>query len=315
MANRFFFDGAQIEIESLPIQAISAAQTIILNKLESTAQTFNPTVVLNTPFTITLNRLESSAQVYLPTVILAGGTQTITLDRLESTAQVFLPTITQVGGVQTITLNLLGSTAQVFLPAIQLIGAVTDTSDILDRYRRSRSESKEEENVAAQLLKARQKRPQVRKEYKEVLNWKKLIYAAIYGAETLEQLDGIKTSSIPNTSPKTTRAVLAEVEQAKAARRLELKLKMEEASLQAFQLENQISAKIEEQRQAVEAIRQLQKEIVAKHQIAVKTAEEAYKQSLLEFQVAEEKAAEFTRKRNNRIKRIKALMWLAKLDI
>ena len=167
----------------------------------------------------------------------------------------------------------------------------------------------------AQLLKARQKRPQVRKEYKEVLNWKKLIYAAIYGAETLEQLDGIKTSSIPNTSPEAARAVLAEVEQAKAARRLELKLKMEEASLQASQLESQISARIEEQRQAVKAIRQLQKEIVAKHQIAVKTAEEAYKQSLLEFQVAEEKAAEFTRKRNNRIKRIKALMWLAKLDI
>lgn len=216
---------------------------------------------------------------------------------------------------QTVVLNRLGSTAQAFLPTVQLVGAVTDTSDILDRYRRSRSESKEEENIAAQLLKARQKRPQVRKEYKEVLNWKKLIYTAIYGAETLEQLDGIKTSSIPNTSPKATRAVLAEVEQAKAARRLELKLKMEEASLQAYQLESQISAKIDEQRQAVEAIRQLQKEIVAKHQIAVKTAEEAYKQSLFEFQVAEEKAAEFTRKRNNRIKRIKALMWLAKLDI
>ena len=265
--------------------------------------------------TVVLDRLESTAQIFLPTVIQAGGTQTITLDRLESTAQIFLPTITQVGGVQTITLNLLNSTAQVFLPTIQLVGAVTDTSDILDRYRRSRSESKEEENIAAQLLKARQKRPQVRKEYKEVLNWKKLIYAAIYGAETLEQLDGIKTSSIPNTSPEAARAVLAEVEQAKAARRLELKLKMEEASLQASQLESQISARIEEQRQAVEAIRQLQKEIVAKHQIAVKTAEEAYKQSLLEFQVAEEKAAEFTRKRNNRIKRIKALMWLAKLDI
>jgi hypothetical protein len=263
--------------------------------------------------TITLNRVESTATVYAPTVA-RQASSVIALALVASTAQVFLPTVVQAGGDQTITLNRIESTAQVFLPTIQLVGAVTDTSDILDRYRRSRSESKEEENIAAQLLKARQKRPQIRKEYKEVLNWKKLIYAAIYGAETLEQLDGIKTSSIPNSSPEA-RAVLAEVEEAKAARRLELKLKMEEASLQASQLESQISAKVEEQRQAIEAIRQLQKEIVAKHQIAVKTAEEAYKQSLLEFQVAEEKAAEFTRKRNNRIKRIKALMWLAKLDI
>lgn len=268
----------------------STTQTVTLNRLESTAQTFNPTVIRQASSVVNLNRLESTAQIYLPAVILAGGTQTITLLRLESTAQVFLPTV-------------------------QLAGAITDTSDILDRYHRRRSESKEEENIAAQLLKARQKRPQVRKEYKQVLDWKKLIYTAIYGAETLEQLEAIDTTSIPTDSPETVRAILAEIEQAKETRRLELKLKMEEASLQAFQLESQISAKIQEQRQAVEAIRQLQKEIVAKHQIAVKTAEEAYKQSLLEFQVAEEKAAEFTRKRNNRIKRIKALMWLAKLDI
>jgi len=59
-------------------QGTPSGQTITLNRLESTAQTFNPTVVLNTPFTITLNRLESTAQVYLPTVILAGGTQFLT---------------------------------------------------------------------------------------------------------------------------------------------------------------------------------------------------------------------------------------------
>lgn len=289
MPSRRFFDGAQIEIGSLPIEG-AAAQSIVLNRLESTAQVFLPT----------LSRQASS---------------TISLNRLDSTAQVFLPTVTQAGGVQIITLNLINSTAQVFLPTVQLVGIVTDTSDILDRYRRSRSESKEEEQVAAQLLKARQKRPQVRKEYKQVLDWKKLIYTAIYGAETLEQLEAIDTTTIPTDSPETVRAILAEIEQAKEARRLELKLKMEEAALRAAQIENEITAKIEEQRQAVETIRQLQKEILAKHEIAVKTAEEAYKQSLLEFQIAEQKAAEFTRKRNNRIKRIKALMWLAKLDI
>lgn len=268
----------------------STTQTITLNRLESTAQTFNPTVVLNTPLTVTLDRLESTAQIFLPTVILAGGAQTITL-------------------------NLLGSTAQVFLPTVNLVGVITDTSDILDRYRRKRSESKEEENIAAQLLKARQKRPQVRKEYKAVLDWKKLIYESIYGAESVEQLDAIQIPSIPTDSPEIVAAILAEIEQAREARRLELKLKMEEAALQAAQIENEISSRIKEQRQAVQAIRELQKEIVAKHEIAVKTAEEAYKQSLLEFQLAEQKAAEFTRKRNNRIKRIKALMWLAKLDI
>ena len=145
--------------------------------------------------TITLNRVESTAQVFLPTVVQAGGTQTITLNRLESTAQVFLPTITQVGGVQTITLNLLGSTAQVFLPTINLGGVVTDTSDILDRYTRKRSESKQEEEIAAQLLKARRKRPEVEQSHRKLINWKKLIYEAIYGAETVEQLEAIESST------------------------------------------------------------------------------------------------------------------------
>lgn len=301
------------QFPNIPIQAATAgSQTVTLNLLSNSSTVYNPTVVPGS-VTIALNQIASTTTVYTP-IVLPGGV-TINLNQIASTTTVYNPTVVQPGGAQTVTLLQLESTAQVFLPTLQLADAITDTSDILDRYRRKRSESKEEENIAAQLLKARQKRPQVRKEYKQVLDWKKLIYTAIYGAETLEQLEAIDTTSIPTDSPETVRAILAEIEQAKETRRLELKLKMEEAALQAYQLESQISAKIEEQRQAVEAIRQLQKEIVAKHEIAVKTAEEAYKQSLLEFQLAEQKAAEFTRKRNNRIKRIKALMWLAKLDI
>lgn len=242
-------------------------------------------------------------------------TQTITLNRLESTAQIFLPTVIQAGGTQTITLNLLGSTAQIFLPTINLVGAVTDTSDILVRYRKKRSESKEEEEIAAQLLKARQKRPQIQEQRKALLDWKRLIYKAINGADSEEELQAISAATIPTDSPEVVAAILAEIEQRKEARRLELKLKMEEAALQSVQLENAIASKQEEQRKAVEAIRKLQEEVLARHAIAMQEAEAIERQALLELQAAEQKAAEFTRKRNNRIKRLKALMWLAKLDL
>jgi hypothetical protein len=265
--------------------------------------------------TITLNRVESTAQIFLPTVILGGGTQTITLNRLESTAQVFLPTITQVGGVQTITLNLLGSTAQVFLPTINLGGVVTDTSDILDRYTRKRSESKQEEEIAAQLLKARRKRPEVEQSHRKLINWKKLIYEAIYGAETVEQLEAIEIPTAPVDSPEVVAAILAELEQQKEVRRTELKLKMEEAALAASKLQTEIEGKLDSQRKAVEAMQALQQELMARHAIAVTTAREAETRAFLDLQDAERKAQEFTQKRNNRIKRLKALMWLAKLDI
>jgi hypothetical protein len=304
----------------LPIEG-AAVQTIILNRLESTAQTFNPTVIRQASSVITLDRLESTAQIFLPTVA-RQASNVISLNRLESTAQIFLPTVVQAGGVQTITLNLLASTAQIFLPTITLASGVVDTSDILNRYRRKRSESKEEEEIAAQLLKARQKRPQVEQKTRELRNWKKLIYEAIYGAETIEELESIETPPIPTDSPEIVAAILAEIEQQKAAKRAELelkqaqlKLKMEEASLQAVQLESQISSKLEEQKRSVEAIQKLKEEIMSRHAIAVEAARQMEMQAFLQLQEAERKAEEFTRKRNNRIKRLKALMWLAKIDL
>lgn len=86
-------------------QGASSSQIVTLNRLESTAQIFAPTVTLGTPATVSLNRLESTAQTYPPTVIQVGGVQTVTLNRLPSTAVVFAPTVreqqepqTQLGG-------------------------------------------------------------------------------------------------------------------------------------------------------------------------------------------------------------------------
>jgi hypothetical protein len=265
--------------------------------------------------TITLDRVESTAQIFLPTVVQAGGAQTITLNRLESTAQIFLPTVTQVGSVQTITLNLLGSSAQIFLPTVTSVSSVIDTSDILTRYKRKRSESKEEEEIAAQLLKARQKRPQVEQKSRELRNWKKLIYEAIYGADTVEELNAIDATNVPADSPEVVAAILAEIEEQKALRKAEIKLKMEEASLQAAQLESQISERIDEQKRAIQAIKDLQQEVMTRHAVAVEAARQMEMQAFLQLQEAERKAEEFTRKRNNRIKRLKALMWLAKIDL
>jgi hypothetical protein len=197
-----------------------------------------------------------------------------------------------------------------------------DTSDILDRYTRRRSESKEEEAIAAQLLKARQKRPELERQHRKLINWKKLIYEAIYGAETIEELEAIETPPIPTDSPEIVAAILAEIEQQKAAKKAEielkqatLKLKMEQASLQAVQLESEISARIEQQKLAVQAIQELQQEVMARHALAVEKARQMEMRSFLELQEAERQAQEFTRKRNNRIKRLKAMMWLAKLDL
>lgn len=272
MASRRYFDGAQIEIGSLPIETAAAVQTI------------------------TLNRLESTAQVYLPTVILAGGTQTITLLRLESTAQVFLPTI-------------------------QLASAITDTSDILDRGIKKRGlTKKEEEQIAAQLLLERRAKAKPTEEVKRSLDWKKLILDQINGATTEAELDAVNIPSVE--SVEITAQVLAELERKKEARRIELEIVRREAELKAAELESQlkahedaIRAKIESQRAALLAAKQFQIELLARHQIAVDAAIELEQQARLAADEAERKAVEFNRKRDQRIKRLKALMWLSKLDL
>ena len=197
-----------------------------------------------------------------------------------------------------------------------------DTSDILDRFRKSKSETKEEEAIAAQLLKARQKRTAITKEQRKLVDWKRLIYKAIHGAQTLEELEAIEPPPIQTDSPEVVAAILAEIEERKAAKRAEIelrmaqtKLKMQEAALQSVKLESEISARLEQQRQAVTAIQALQEQVMARHSMAMKIAEDLQNEAFAQVREAEQKAQEFTRKRNNRIKRLKALIWLAKLDL
>lgn len=292
----------------------AAVQTVVLDRLESTAQVFLPTVIqAGGTQTITLDRLESTAQVFNPTVI-RQASSIISLNRLESTAQVFLPTVIQTAGVQTITLNLLGSTAQIFLPTISLIGAVTDTSDILTRGLRKLR--RQEEELAAQILKKKRK-----PEYKETkqTNWKELLLRQINGAETVEELDAI---DIPTEEPDITAKVLALVERRKEAKRLELEVAEKEAQVkilelraQAEQQEAEYVQRLNDQRVAVIAAKKLQEEVLARHALAVEQAIRIEQEAFLAQYKADQEAAEFTRKRNNRIKRLKALMWLAKLDL
>jgi hypothetical protein len=174
-----------------------------------------------------------------------------------------------------------------------------DTSDILDRFRRRKSETKEEEAIAAQLLKARQKRTVITKEQRKLVDWKRLIYKAIHGAQTLEELEAIEPPPIQTDSPEVVAAILAEIEERKAAKRAEIELRMAQTKL-----------KMQEA-----AIQALQEQVMARHSIAMKIAEDLQNEAFAQVREAEQKAQEFTRKRNNRIKRLKALIWLAKLDL
>lgn len=323
MATRRFFDGAQIEIGSLPIEgAAGGLQTIVLDQLASTATVYNPTVVRQASKLITLNRLESTAQIYLPVVTQAGGVQTITLNRLESTAQIYLPTVIQAGGVQTITLNLLGSTAQIYLPTITQVSSVVDTSDILSRglkRRKYRLTQSEEEQIAAQLLKERQSPID---NIESDVNWRALIYNAVHGITNIDQLNALDIPLEGITSPSATAALLAELEKQKELRRIELEIKQKEAELKAIQLtaeiqerEAAIVAAITKQQEQLQAAKTLQEQVLERHRIAQDTAMREEMQSYLEALKAEKEYEDFKRKRDNRIKRLKALMWLAKLDL
>ena len=273
--------------------------------------------------TITLNRVESTAQVFLPTVIQAGGTQTITLNRVESTAQVFLLTVTQVGSVQTIVLNRRESSAQVFLPTVVSASLVTDTSDILTRpvkRRKYRLTKREEEEIAAQLLLAK-KQPQEEK-VEVSLDWRKLIYNAVNGVASEAELAALDIPMEGITSPSATAAVIAEIEKQKELKRLEFEIKKQEAELKAAKLTAQIQEKeaaivaaITDRQKQLELAKQEQEQALERFRIAQAAAEQEEMQSYLEAMKAEQEFLAFKTKRDNRIKRLKALMWLAKLDL
>ena len=181
---------------------------------------------------------------------------------------------------------------------------VNDTSDILDRGLKHLR--REEEAIAAQILKSKQ--PQRPKYTKQQTDWKALLLRKINGADTLDELDAIQ---IDSANVELTARILTEVEQRKEARRIEIQIAKQELELK----ETQIKEHIAEKQAMLESARQLQKEVLARHKIAIQQAIVEEQQAFLEQYKAQQQAKEFTRKRNNRIKRLKALMWLAKLDL
>lgn len=200
---------------------------------------------------------------------------------------------------------------------------VVDSSDVLKRQRKHQSNQlsqKEEEQIAAQLLKARAPKQPSTEDRKKALEWKRLVFEKINGATTEQELEAVNT--VPTESVEVTAAVLAEVERQKEAKRLELEIVRREAELKAAEFDAQLKAneealyaKLEEQRQALIAAKQLQLETLARHQLAIDAALEQERQALLLAEEADKQAAEFNRKREQRLKRIKALMLLAKLDL
>ncbi len=189
MLRRRFFDGAQIEIGSLPVEVttqtialnaiastavaqqptITSTATITLNAIAATTAVYNPTIAATA--NISLNAIAATTTVYQPTVI-AGDF--INLNLISATTQVYNPTVT--AGAVDILLNLIAATTIVRNPIVELITASTDNSDILNRSvkkrRKKKQEELDEENVAAQILKARQSKPEPTKAVKKLFEIK-----------------------------------------------------------------------------------------------------------------------------------------------
>jgi len=239
----------------------AGAVTISLNTIAATTTVYSPTVLATS--SIVLDAIAATTTVYNPTVT---ATAAIILDAIAATTQVYQPTIFASGTTQNINLNLIPATTVVYNPSLSSVS--NDTSDILERgLKRLRQE---EENLAAQILKKRQKKEP--RKVKKPTDWKKEILAQINGAQDLATLEAIDLNA---ENVKITAKILASIEKAKEAKRQEL-------------LEKQLA---------------LQKAIEEQEKI------------LIEVVKAEQEAAEFERKQNIRKKRLKALMWLAKLDL
>lgn len=241
MASRRYFDGAQVEIGSLPIEG-AAVQTITLYRVESSASVYSPTVSRQASNVIALALVASTAQVFLPTVVQASGVQTVTLNRVESTAQVFSPTVRQVSG--------------------------GDTSDILDHgIKRLRDE---EENIAAQLLKNKNQKLARKKQKKT--DWKKFISDRVNGVEAAVEVKeptaatvSVDLAKLAEEYRKQVRADISAIIEARAAEiqaiaeyQEQRRLALEEAArLEALRIaeEQRIAALIAEEERRIAAIK------------------------------------------------------------
>lgn len=160
-----------------------------------------------------------------------------------------------------------------------------DTSDILDLTRVSNRRygltKKQEEEIALQLLTNRNKNKPTKKQAKQV-DWKKLLENLLAPVQSIEELNSISITTNGLESSQTIDALMTEFEQQK-------KVKLEEL------------LKLQEVFKATMAM-----------QIASSTELEKMKQAQLD---ADLQAKQFEQKQLNRRKRLKALMWLVKLDL
>ena len=143
---------------------IAATSSINLNAIAATTTVYDPTIAATA--NISLDAIAATTTVYQPTV---GTGNFINLNLIPATTQVYNPTLT--AGAVDILLNLIAATTIVRNPIVELITASTDNSDILDRgvkkRRKKKQEELDEENVAAQILKARQGKPEETKPSKK----------------------------------------------------------------------------------------------------------------------------------------------------
>lgn len=152
-----------------------------------------------------------------------------------------------------------------------------DSSDVL--IRGLKKLRLQEEAVAAQLLQKRQKRY---KKLKKEINWKQLLSDVLDPITTIAELDAVSIGSSNAELSESALNAIKEFEKLKEAKRQEL-----------LQLQQQFDLLLSAENKATEELLNIE----------------------IQKRVAELKAQEFTQKRNNKIKRLKALMWLAKLDI
>jgi hypothetical protein len=199
-----------------------------------------------------------------------------------------------------------------------------DTSDVLSRRTNSYRQftSAEEEAIAAQLIKQRNKKKRNYDLVKTAIDWKKLFADRINAAATVEELNAIKTPELRSELDQLNIAVINEIEQIKEARRIALNIAKQEAELKLIELEAQakdaeavIYVRATKRQQELEAAKQIQIQVLARYEMAMNQALDIERKARVEAEEADRKAKEFIKKREQRIKRLKSLMWLAGLDI
>lgn len=193
-----------------------------------------------------------------------------------------------------------------------------DTSDVLVRNLRRKGYdivSPEEEAMVAQILKNRSAKKRHFEIVKKAIDWKKLFTDKINGVDTLEELNAIPIPTIKTESIEVTQAILNEIKQAKEQRRLELEIAKREAEIKLLELQTRTKTKIKEQQKAIKAAKELQLQVLERYQLAVQEAIKLQEKALQDAIAAEQEAKEFAKKRNQRLNRLRSLLWLAGLDI